>query len=319
MWIFLLLAVASELVSFVRSDSDMTKPEDWQALSIYLKEQTRAGDVFESYPRWTSPLLRHHASFLKASDISFARKTEDHLYGKKRLWMVAIRNGAFPPPPGAVSVSKKIFGKVRVELFNLPAQPLYYSALDHVQSFRVWTTEKQVQQDETTQHECEWKTHPHQQSAGGGEAGLGQGPIFPKERWVCSAKDPWLFVGKTSTVDLNYVPRNCIWQHPPGSVGKSIISEMQHVRLGAMLRLEGGLYAEAERDEKHSPIDVRMKVMLSGQTKEVAWSHRDGEGWKDIAWTLPKGWHGKEATVQIDVRSAEVDRRWFCWNLRSHD
>ncbi|HVY48827.1 MAG TPA: hypothetical protein VHB21_23220, partial [Minicystis sp.] len=149
---------------------------------------------------------------------------------------------------------------------------------------------------------CRWNAHA-QVLAGG----LGGHPTFPPERFECPA-GTFFFAGVTIIADEKFLPRRCIWGHPPAR--GEIVTRFSDVPLGDVIRGHGGMYWIVEREQRGAPVTLRVRV----DGDEVgAVEHRDGDGWKPFS--LPLGAHAREkgATVEFAVSSPRYHERHFCY------
>ena len=143
--------------------------------------------------------------------------------------------------------------------------------------------------------------------AGNHGGGLGRGPLEPAERFVCDPQRPWLWVAPTVTVDLDLLPRRCVWQHPAGK--DPVRSTFTRVPLGEKLVLDAGLYYSSERKRELAPVTVR--VLIDGKPSgELV--HHDGDGWArtEIDTSQRKG---HVATVSIETVTDRPFQRTLCW------
>jgi hypothetical protein len=188
---------------------------------------------------------------------------------------------------------------VTVRRHDLGPSPVLYDFLDHL-------PEAQVEHvDRGTVRPCAWT-----ENASFGRGGLGQGPMWPRERFVCSGASPWVFVGETITEDLDLRPRRCAWQHPTGA--GPLRARFTNVPLGDELVLHAGLYYEHERMEEHPPFHVRVLV---GDDEVGHLVHEDGDGWKRlVASTRVHGAPARQqADVTIEVEAPAPNLRSVCW------
>jgi hypothetical protein len=114
-------------------------------------------------------------------------------------------------------------------------------------------------------------------------------------------------VGVSIVADLDYRPRRCIFAPAQGSSKLRI--HFDAVSFGHALHGHHGLYVEAERDGKGSPVTL---VFRSGDRTLGQLIHRDGEGWKGFE--LDTGdLDGKTADLTAEITSGANDRRLYCF------
>jgi hypothetical protein len=128
--------------------------------------------------------------------------------------------------------------------------------------------------------------------------GLGGPPIFPAARFTCSGESSHVFVGVTIIDDENFLPRRCVWSHPPGNHA-AMITRFRDVPLGTKLHGHAGLGWLIERDRAVPPFSIRVVV---GGVEIGSVVHEPGEGWKSFELPLA-GAAGSKADVEFYVSS----------------
>ncbi len=149
---------------------------------------------------------------------------------------------------------------------------------------------------------CSWNAHAPIDAGG-----LGGHPTFPRERFDCPG-GIFFNVGVTVIADERFLPRRCIWAHPP-SRGELAL-RFHDVPTGDVVRGHAGMYWIIEREQKGAP--VTMKIRVDGD--EVGtYEHKDGEGWKPFSFSLAAHARQKSATVEFAVSTRNNRDRHFCF------
>jgi hypothetical protein len=141
--------------------------------------------------------------------------------------------------------------------------------------------------------------------------GLGGHPTFGRERFLCPGGE-FFNVGVTLIADQDFLPRRCIWAHPPQRGELRI--RYRDVTLGDVIAGHGGMYWMVERELAGKP--VKLEVRVDGEpVGEVV--HRDGDGWSSFE--LPLGAHARApaAEVEFAVSSADYRDRHFCFEAHT--
>ena len=136
-------------------------------------------------------------------------------------------------------------------------------------------------------------------------------PTFPSPRFSCSPSNEALFVAATVIEDQRYLPRRCIWAHPPKR--GSVRLRFEQVPLGTEIRGYAGLPWFFERESKGA--DVRLELHVGGERIGEA-VHRDGEGWKPFSFSTAR-FAGQSQAVEFHVSTDKMWQRWFCFQAEA--
>jgi hypothetical protein len=137
--------------------------------------------------------------------------------------------------------------------------------------------------------------------------GLGGHPTFPARRFRCPGSE--LFnVGVTVIADQDFLPRRCIWAHPPARGKLHIL--YRNVDLGDVIAGHGGMYWIIERELGGAP--VRLTVKVDGDTVGEV-THSDGQGWLPFELALGTHAHARGAEVEFAVSSTNLRDRHLCF------
>jgi hypothetical protein len=276
------------------------EPSDWSSAADFVRKRVRETDALGVTPEWASPLLRHHLG----DRISLAEAGRSDLARYERLWALSLRGHLPDEAPSTEPTLERRFGRITVYRWPLGPSPVVYDLTGNIRDAKVSYV------DGGKERPCPWKRGGRR-----GRFGLGQGPVWPPQRFQCDPRRRFLFVAPTVTEDLHLEPRYCIWQHPKGR--EPVRVSFEDVPLGERLVLYGGLYYEHERKREGAPVHVAVKVNGSVVGRMV---HRDGDGWKRMeARTAPEGpgepkGGAERGRITIEVTSPEPEYRSFCWN-----
>lgn len=300
-WLLLLLVALTELLALPVRMSRVAPEQDFRDAAAFVRTQHRAGDAITIAPRWADPWLR----WALGDRITLADAGRSDLARYRRLWTLTLRGVDADEAPQAEPELDQMFGRVRVRRYALPKPSVRYDFVAHVRDAQV----SRVVNGES--QPCPWETMPP--SRGGG---LGVGALFPTKRFSCDARRPWLFVAPLVLEDLNLKPHHCLWQHPQGR--EPIVSRFPDVELSDVLRLEGGLYYEHERDRIRGPVHVKVRFETGADehltTRDVGrMIHVDGDGWKRLEIDT-RAQKGQRVAVSVEVSADNPHFRSFCWN-----
>lgn len=132
-------------------------------------------------------------------------------------------------------------------------------------------------------------------------------PTFPAQRFICSRKRDWSFVGRTVIEDHDYAPRQCLWAHPTRS-GVLTLS-FDSVPIGSSIHGHGAMPYFFSRESRGTPIIVSIWV---GGEELGRVTHRDGEGWKPFEVSTER-FRGQTLPVEFRVQSRRDSKRQFCF------
>jgi hypothetical protein len=287
------LAIA-ELIALRVREARVPADNDWQRAAELVRKNHQSSDALVVAPTWADPLLRLHLGDRITAKV--AGRVD--LAAFERMWVLSIRGARADEAPYRAADFRTTFGGVTVERFDFGPTPVVMDFVDALPSASVEIASG------ASQRSCAWDARV----PGVARGGLGFGPVFPRQRFVCDEKRPWLWVGSTIIEDLSLSARRCIWQHPQGREPVSVT--FHDVHLGRRLVLYGGLDYHHERDGTGGP--VTMRVFASG-TEIGRMVHRDGEGMKRVVIDTHKTSASLRGDLRFEVTSPAPNRRSFCW------
>jgi hypothetical protein len=287
------LAITEATAHFIEV-SRVPSHHDWTSAIERVRAEWQDGDTLTVAPRWADPLLRWSAGDLLDASASGASDLDAY----RRLWSLSIR-GHRPDaaPPDAPELAL-MFGHVRLERWTLPPPRVTYDFTAHAGDARVTRVHG------GTETECRVVA-----SLGDSGAGLSAGPQAPAGRRVCGGGgEPWLWVGATTTEDLELRPRRCVYQHPQGD--DPIVSNFDDVPLGDSIVLYGGLWWEHERSLDGGTVTMVIRVDGEEIGRGV---HHDGDGWSRMEAAVPEARRGSRGSVSFAVTTESAYHRTYCW------
>jgi hypothetical protein len=271
--------------------------DDWERAAAFVRDHWEESDGAFAAPTWADPLLRLHLGDV----LGFAQAGPSDLAGFDRVWVLSIRGHDRRGVPERAPDVDERFGRVWVRRWDLGPSNVLHDFVETVGSAEVTLVRPE---GETP---C-----PFRRGAPRG-GGLGQGPVWPADRFQCDSGRPWLFVGATVTEDLDLEPRHCIWTHPAGL--EPIRVRFRDVPLGDRLVFHGGLYYEHERNLDRPPLYAAIRVDGEIVGRMI---HRDGDGWKEMeVETRPladvRAHPDRRGEVVVEVTAPAPHLRTFCW------
>ncbi len=290
-WVAILAFALVELVGIQIIRLGVAPPDDWRRAAAFVRENLRVKDAVSAAPAWADPTLR----WVLGDRISLGDAGRSDLARFERLWALSIRGKRPADAPARRPDLEKLFGRVRVSRWDLGPSPVLVDLVENVERARVSVIGSGREQ------QC-----PFRRGSPGGGGGLGKAVVPPADRFVCDARERWLFVAPVVMEDLQLKPRRCVWQHPRGP--EPIRVRFDDVPLGARLVFYGGLYYEHERTLQGSPVTA--EVFVEGQSAGRM-VHRDGEGWKRMV--IPLEPTGSRGEIRVEVSTPRPARRGFCW------
>ena len=284
---------AVEILGQVVIEARVAPRGEWGEALAAVRAEWHEDDAVVVAPRWADPLLREAAGDL--IDREMAGHSDLAAYG--RLWVVSIRGHRSSEAPAEPPELVRDFGRVHVERWTLPTPSVLYDFVAHVGEAHVTRRERG--------QELPCRTLS---SMGQTMGGLANGPIETAPRHLCDPGRPWLWVGATTTMDLELRGRHCISQHAQGS--EPISTSYDDVPLGDAVVLHGGIWWERERWRNGG--DVEVAVRLDGE--EIGrMTHHDGDGWKRMEAAIPEARRGGRGRISVDVSAENPEFRAFCW------
>lgn len=295
-WLYALLPLAGlvELVLAVVDHTGGATSEEYAQLEPALADVALDRDVVVVSPRWAEPHVRRALGdryfpldALARSDIRvFERAIEISAYGETSEELEGFRE-----------TSRKDVGPFVVRTLENPRyEPVVFDFVAGLEPR--WASAGGTD----PQTSCSWNERARLMTGG-----LGGHPTFPRRRFECP-ESPYLNVSVTVVADQEFMPRRCIWAHPPLS-GERVV-RFSGVPLGEKIVGHAGMYWMIERARIGAPVD--MVVRVDGEVVGTV-THADGEGWKRFE--LPLGAHARKdkATVEFGVSSVDYRDRHFCF------
>jgi hypothetical protein len=114
-----------------------------------------------------------------------------------------------------------------------------------------------------------------------------------------------MHVGETVIADQDFLPRRCIFAHPPGHA--DLVIRFPSVPAGDRIVGRSGLYWMIERERKGAPVTLEVRI---GSELIGTVVHEDGQGF--ARFELPLG--GRGGDVDFVVRADDVQHRHFCFH-----
>jgi hypothetical protein len=274
-------------------------PEEWLALEPELRSWLVPDTLVVVAPPWAEPLARFAlgdavmplAHVARADDSRFERALEISILGERAQELA-----------GWQLEQERDVGRFQLRSWRNPAPAhVLYDFLAHLQppELSVWV------EADGKRSACPF-----------GPAAVSNGdlhghPTFPSPRFSCSPANEALFVAATVIEDQHYLPRRCIWAHPPKR--GSVRLRFEAVPLGVEIRGYAGMPWFFERESKGS--DVRLELFVAGE-RIGEYVHSDGEGWKPFQFSTAR-FAGQTQTVELGVQSAKMWQRWFCFEAEA--
>lgn len=296
-WLVPLLIAAAELVGHATMRARVPSPGDWDRAGAFVRAELGPRDQVVAAPTWTEPLMRQRLG----RELGLARVGDLNLEPYERVFVTSIRGHLQPELARRDPDATTRFGEVTVFRYDLGPSPVLYDFVANLERAEV----TRVVGDAYLP--CPHVTVPPR---GGG---LGQGPYWPADRFVCDPQRPWLFVARTVNEDRDLGLRTCIWQHPQGT--EPIRATFRDVPLGERLVLEADIYYEHERNEVHGPIPFEVRVRIDGHDAGTM-RHLDGQGRKRMVIVTGDraGARARRGTVEVETTTVEPHLRTICWS-----
>lgn len=274
-------------------------PEEWVALEPELRPWLTPDTLVVVAPPWAEPLARM-ALGDAAMPLAHVARAEDSRF--ERALEISILEERTQQLAGWQLEREQELGRFVLRSWKNPAPTrVLYDFLAQLQppQLSVW-----IDQD-GQRSACPF-----------GPAAVSNGdlhghPTFPSPRFSCSPANEALFVAATVIEDQHYLPRRCIWAHPPKR--GSVRLRFEGVPLGTEIRGHAGLPWFFERESKGT--DVRLELFVAGE-RIAQYVHADGEGWQPFAFSTAR-FAGQTQTVEFGVQSAKMWQRWFCFEAQA--
>jgi hypothetical protein len=295
LWLLVPVLGIGELVAHLSLSRRAPRVEEWRELAEPVRRLKRASDVVVVAPAWAEPIARHALGdgafpleqIARADATSYARALEVSALGERapetRSWRVA-------------SEEKRGRFTLRVLENPRPVTPRY-RFIDHVVPSDLTVAIIADQQEMP----CPF-TDRAQVTAGG----LHGHVAFPRERFRCPGGES-SFVGVTVIDDQEYLPRRCIWAHPPA---RGVLRlKFANVPLGTSVRAWAGLSYFLFRDGLGEPVAIGFSL---GDRVLGEHRHRDEWGFRAFSFATADV-AGRSGDVDVFVRAESAPNRDFCF------
>jgi len=295
-WLVPLLFAVAELLGHGVMRSRVATDDDWRRAGDYVRPRIGPRTQVLAAPDWVEPQVRRELGAALGLD----RVGSLDLAPFDRVYLISIRGHLPPSLERRAPAGVRRFGEVTVARYELGPSPMLYDFVAHLDGARV---ERLVDGVPTR---CPAVRVP------GRGGGLGFGPYWPEERFVCDPVRPWLFVAKTVNEDRDLRLRTCVWQHPQGE--EPIRVTFPDVPLGTQMIFDADIYYEHERNEVHGPVPFELRVAIDGRNVATM-HHLDGQGRKRMIVRPPAG--VARGAVSIETTTANPHLRTICWSGRT--
>jgi hypothetical protein len=290
LWLAVPLVGLAELGAHFHFARSAPRIDEWGALREPVAALRQNAELVVVAPGWADPLARQALgdTLMPLSDVARPDET-----GYARAIEISALGARAPELLGWRTVSEARHGRFTLRTLENPAPArVVFDFVDAVGPEKLAVFEGAAP--------CRWNP-----AAPVSNGALGGNPTFPAQRFMCPGGD-WFFAGVTVIDDdREYRPRRCIWAHPaPGGPLRLVFSG---VPLGAKIRGFGGMPWLIFRDGQGAPIELEVKV--DGRSLGVH-VHRDAQGWAPFSFETGRA--GQTASVELEVRSADIKDRHFC-------
>jgi hypothetical protein len=294
LWLIVPALGLTELLLHVVFSRRAPRVEEWRELSAPVRRLKRPADLLVVAPAWAEPIARHAfgddpfpiEQIARADASSFSRALEVSALGVRaeetKTWRV---------------VSEEKQGRFTLRVLENPAlvKPKY-RFIEHVVpenlSVAIVTDDWEAP--------CAFN-----QRARVSTGGLHGHVAFPRERFQCPGGES-SFVGVTIIDDQKYLPRRCIWAHPPQHGALRL--RFSGVPLGTKIRAWAGLSYFLFRD---GPGEVTISFRAA---ERVFGEHRHRDEWGFRAFSFPTpGVANTTSDVDVLVRAENAVNRDFCF------
>ena len=295
-----LLIVASavvgllELVGQLHFSHAAPRLSEWEALRPTVERIAQDRPLIVVAPHWAEPNARH-AFGDQLMPLEHVARAEDS--GFEHALQISILGQSAPELRGWQRESELEVGRFRLERLRNPApERVLYDFLAHLAPPALSVALEEGERSSL----CSF-----------GPAKVTNGdlfghPTFPSPRFSCSSSE-WQLVGPTVIEDQDYLPRRCIWAHPPGR--GAVRLRFEAVPIGQKIRGHGGTPYFFERERHGADIELELRV---GTQVIGTYRHSDGEGWKPFEFSTA-AFAGQSLPVEFRVHARSASQREFCF------
>ncbi|NUO51878.1 MAG: hypothetical protein HOV80_23760 [Polyangiaceae bacterium] len=282
-----------ELCGAVAFANRAPREEEWSSLEGGTSAMHKPGDLVVVAPRWAEPHARRvlgddyfpPAVVARSGPETFARALEISILGAHSEEVASFRE-----------VRKARIGAFTIrELENPSVEPTVF---DFVEGFGPERTVVVGDDGEP----CPWTSTAKVRTGG-----LGGHPTFPRERFNCP-EGLFFQVSRTVIADEHFLPRRCIWAHPPES-GRRVV-RFPSVPVGQRIVGHLGMYWMIERERAGAPVTLAVRVDGQEVGKVV---HEDGDGWKRFDFSLGDKGAREEAAIEFEITTPDYMHRHICF------
>ena len=272
--------------------------QQWKALRPTVEGLAQDHPLIVVAPQWAEPNARL-ALGDQLMPLEHVARAEDS--GFEHVLQISILGESAPELRGWQRERQLSVGRFRLERWRNPApERVLYDFLAHVEPPALSV----ALVDGERSSPCSF-----------GPAKVSNGdlfghPTFPSPRFSCANND-WQFVGRTVIEDQEYLPRRCIWAHPPGRGALQL--QFAAVPIGQKLRGHAGTPWFFERERHGAEIELEVRV---GKELVGSYRHADGEGWKPFEFSTER-FAGQSLPVEFQVRTRAAAQREFCFQAET--
>lgn len=299
-WLYGVLPLVGviELGLGLRTRTAAPTTAQYEALEPAVAAMFQEGDLVVVAPRWAEPHVRRALgdrffpleALARSDERRFRRAVEISALGERSPALASFRE-----------TERRTVGELELRVLENPRfEPLTFDFVAGME--RRWASAYSSH----PRAECAWTDRGKPMTGG-----LGGHPAFPPVRLECP-ESPYLNVSRTVIADQDFLPRRCIWAHPPAT-GERIV-RFSGVPLGQRIVGHGGMYWIIERERRGARVDLEVRV--DGEPIGRL-QHQDGEGWKGFDLPLGAHAHAPRATVEFAVSSPDFVDRHFCFQADS--
>jgi hypothetical protein len=291
----LVLAALFALAFHARLPGKQVAEADYLRVAQVLAQERAPGDVVLLFPWWTERARLFVPDGLPV--VGYLVSDGDELVAHPRIWVLgqpqqpkadkAAFEKSFLPGRTALGTTRE-FGNLELTLYrNDRHRPVLFSAVDAFASARVY-----LERPGAGRVDCPFDGRAHRCP--------GPGNLYVAPEWH----------------ELKFVPRRCLWMHPPGGDAR-LVAEFPQVPVGSRLRLEGGIIWEHAPRNDASITTTNIGVEELGTNRRVV----------DLAippalesmqrLEVPGAGLSSPAGLKLWVASANPEARELCVDLSS--
>jgi hypothetical protein len=266
----------------------------WQQIAAPVAALRQGDELVVVAPRWAEPMARQ---VIGDEQMPMADVARPDVSRYRTALELSILGQRAPELEGWRELSRETRGKFQLRRLENPnVRPVLLDFVDALAPERV-----------SVSAGVEATACPWTERAAVVAGGLGGHPTFPATRFQCP-QGSFFNVSVTVIADQDFLPRRCIWAHPPQR-GELVI-RYENVDLGNVIAGHGGMYWIIERERHGAP--VTLAVRANGEmVGEVV--HRDGDGWAPFEMPLGAQAGARSAVVEFAVSSPNYQHRHFCF------